>query len=223
MQFAQSHFPVLARRLRMMRERDPEVFGQRFAREALAHLRMVRRVYAEDEELGELYRRHAEQFFFLQRWRGSIARAQREDDDARREHATREARRIFAEMIEVERGVIDRLLLRITQGADGRIDARVAALLESSDAPIEEPPPIRDAVLGYRAAEDEMQRAELRETLRRRVAREMEFERDRLQRMHDQLTDHGVEEVDRRLERFVRAADGPRRPPPPPPPREDEP
>jgi hypothetical protein len=207
-QFAREKLPLLGQRLDRADDSDEVSFNRRFARDIAPHLRMLQRVYAEDAAMGELYRRHVEAFFRVQVLRIALRRAG--DREGGRQRIEQDARRLFAEMVEVERAVIDRTLKKTAHQSDSEISARLEALLTGDEA-LDQSPPVRSAIRAYRAATTDEEKAERREIVRQRLAKEAEIEREGLQRMLDRLIDDGEEEVDRRVERLLNSADRPMR------------
>lgn len=204
--FARQHIPRMHRQIMRARRNQPaERFAHRFEKEIVPLLRHLQRVHTADPELGALQIRHAELRVKLLR-RGRAMRQQNRELPPRLE---REMRKRFAEMIEIEKQVITKQLAVLAEHESAVIDRRTDELLDKNYDPVVEPPALREAVFGYRMADDEVARIKKRAELRKRVEKEIKRHRTALQHHLKRMNDNPGRAVDERMKRLRSGRGGP--------------
>ncbi|MDX2199758.1 MAG: hypothetical protein SF069_12410 [Phycisphaerae bacterium] len=174
------------------------LFQRRFEREFMPLLRQLRRIYDQDQTLGDLYRDHWQHNYDLRQLRERM----REAPDDQRERLEGEARKLFAAMIKIETNVAGRELEKRETSADAVADGLMTDVLSPDYDALAEPPPIREAIRAVREAKSDADRDAARRELRTRVRRAVQMEIGWLRNLRDRLKDRGPAEVDMRIERL---------------------
>jgi hypothetical protein len=198
--FVQEHLPRMHRVMLIARARQPERFRAQLAERA-PQLRRLKQIYERDPEIGRLFKQHAENLLEVRR----LMRTMRHGDphSPLYDVARQELRERLAENVRIELRSLELLAQDTFRHLSQRVDERLAWLL-GPDADLSRiPPPLREHVRDFRAANsDEQRRAARRgaaELVREHLERELLTARDRIEQMRTGAAD----EVDRRLERVL--------------------
>lgn len=190
--------PRFGLRLREAQRKRPMLFQRRFEREFMPLLRQLKRIYDQDDTLGDLYRNHWQLSYDLRQLRDRMGDAPADQ----RERLEGEARKLFAAMIKIETDVAGRELEKRETNADAVADGLMTDVLSPDYDALAEPPPIREAIRAVREAKSDADRDAARRELRARVRRAVQMEIGWLRDLRDRLKDRGPDEVDMRIERF---------------------
>jgi hypothetical protein len=194
--FADEHFPRLARSMRWIKSRRPEMFVRRMQRTA-PRLRHLQRIFAFDQAVGAAVVQHTKR---VQRLRRAHAVVHQEDAPAaRRAEAVEALRNTLADLVEIETFILEQAIARLEETREQRVDARLAMLLAGQVPPERIPPRVRTLLERYRASVDgerDAARAALRALVAAREAREEKAWKTRL----EFLKDHPEQVVDQRVE-----------------------
>jgi hypothetical protein len=202
--FLRARVPSAHRWLQELRRRDPEAFDERL-REAAPRLRQLRRVFERDPELGRKFIRHAQNLERLQRARRVWPRTERASE--RRERIRAAVRRLIAQNLRIEALVLDDRLRQLQEQREQRIDAWVSRLRSDEINLAGEPEEVRELVRRWRGASGQKRRAELEAELRRMCGERFDREIKRLRRRAELVRESAVEEVDRRLNGWIKRAE----------------
>lgn len=205
--FAQAHMPRLYERLNNIRQRDPNVFPRRIA-EAAPRLRMLRRLFRDHPLLAPRVVAHIEKTELLRR-------AERLWNDAgenqtRKQRIENEARRILADLTEIEQELAAGRAREIEQTREEMVQSEVARLTAPNADLAGEPREVRFFVDAFHAAEDEASRAATRDDLRDLVWVTLDEQLEVLRERAALLEKNRRQIVDRRFNTFVQRASGER-------------
>ncbi|MGE3180843.1 MAG: hypothetical protein AB7N71_04375 [Phycisphaerae bacterium] len=202
LEFAQQHIPRMHRHLQNARRtQQNQRFDRRFHRDIVPLLRHLKRIHDADPELGELQIRHAELRVQLLRRAPAF---RRDENDSLPPRLLRDMRSRIAEMLQIEKEVIQREIRALEENPDHTINLRIDELMNTEYDPAVEPPDVRELVDGYRAAENDVARFELREKLREAVSQEVDKQKRALQRHLARLSNETEAVIDERMSRMDR-------------------
>jgi hypothetical protein len=210
LEFAQIHMPRLYERLSSVRDRDPAAFPQRMA-DAAPRLRMLRRLFRDHPQLAPRVIAHIEKIELLRRAERLWADAG--DNRARKQRVENEARRILADLAQIEHELAAGRAREIAENRDRLVESEVQRLTQPGTDLAGEPREVRFFVDAYRAAEDEDSRAATLDDLRDLVWVALDEQLEVLRERAEILEKDRRQIVDRRFNAFVEQASGDRRPP----------
>ncbi len=207
-EFTRQEMPHAYRLLERVRERSPQAYRRHLDR-LIPRVRHLRRIFAQDPELGRIIIRHSRNLWALQRGtRGSKRRSQ---ERPRSEDWRRRMRELVAENLRLEIQAIERWISILERRRDQDVERELKRVTHADAMELSaEPPEIREAVAAWQAASDPEQRRELRARLKDMVAEQVDAEIARLGERVAGLGSDPAGEVDRRLkdllERYDRRA-----------------
>lgn len=199
--FLRKHAPNMHLRLREIRARDPAAFDEHL-QDAAPRLRVLRRIFARDPQLGRNVLRHAENLRRIHRARRAWRKSEPDPQARRRIYAA--IRRMTAENVRIETAVLDDQALELERQRDGRIEAEFERLVSADADLAEEPPEVRELVERLQAAQEDEDLEWLYDKLRQICSERMDREVARLRNRAERLRTNAVGEVDRRLQRLTR-------------------
>jgi hypothetical protein len=209
--FAQAHMPRLYERLNNFRQRDPSVFPRRIA-EAAPRLRMLQRLFRDHPQLAPRVVAHIEKTELLRRAERLWADAG--DNRTRKQRIENEARRILADLTEIEQELAAGRAREIEQNREQMVETEVARLTARDADLAGEPRELRFFVDAYNSAEDETSRAATRADLNDLVWVALDEQLEVLRQRADMLEKNRRQIVDRRFNAFAERASGERTGPP---------
>lgn len=210
LEFAQVHMPRLYERLNNIRSRDPVVFPKRIA-DAAPRLRMLKRLFRDHPQLAPRVIAHIEKIELLRRAERLWADAG--DNRARKQRVENEARRILADLAQIEHELAAGRAREIAENRDRMVESEVARLTQAGADLAGEPREVRFFVDAFHAAEDETARAATLDDLRDLVWVALDEQLEVLRERAELLEKNRRQIVDRRFNVFVEQASGDRKPP----------
>ncbi|TWT45907.1 hypothetical protein RAS1_23430 [Phycisphaerae bacterium RAS1] len=198
--FAEKRFPIMHRLLGEARQRNPRAFARRFENEFAPRLRHLQRIYAENEELGELMRRHAENMFLMQRAGRMLANKQ--TPPAMRGRLTQEVRQHLQRMVELEPRMLETRARQYADDRSGWTDRRLERVLAGSAPSEEQTPEMSNVIHAYQVDNDTVRREVMRAKLHDLVAAQLDLDIRLMRQRAAQLRQRGDDEIEQRWQRF---------------------
>jgi two-component sensor histidine kinase len=208
--FADEQIHPLYEALNRLRQGRPRAFRERL--EQLApHLRFLRRIHAQNPQMGRRLVEHVKNNQFLERvareWRRRAAAPNGKPvDPAERRRLAQEARHRAGQNVRIEVGILEFQARQLEESRARRIGDRIAVLAAADEATLAgETEDVQSAARALRTAEDEASRAsaerQLRDLLEAQVTREI----GELRARADELRQNAPAEVNRRVRRIFGA------------------
>lgn len=207
--FARARLPDIFGALSEIRSRNPEMFRNRM-RDMLPRLRMLRRTFGENPQRAEWIVQYIQNTEKMQRMRRVWS--QNKSNASAQQRARAEAQRLMAENMRIESRVMDDRAAELKHDRESLAEGEIDRLL-SSDADMSAEPPVVAKMVGeIAAAENERQRAGLRDVLREMLLEKIDDRVDGLSHRAAAFRERAPAEIDARLDRLFSDTPDPQAP-----------